>query len=170
MGLVSSADSWHYLLLVPHTLAVSVLADDLFALPLLLPLLSRSGAEHSTFFHLPCARAILPFLHSAPGCSFLSSYQFQTPLLECVFTSWTSTPTCIFLALSPGSVYLTWLCLCSFSTIIFPTPAACSSVSFPTATVVSVPIHLSHGSVSRSELDAVILLPVCVPSDIEAAA
>lgn len=102
-----------------------------------------------------------PSLHSAPGCSFLSSYQFQTPLPDPALTSWTSIPTCIFLALSSGSAYLTWFCLCSFSTIIFPTPAACNLVSSPTAILVSFPICLSHGSMSRSELDDVIFLPVC---------
>ena len=128
------------------------------------------GVECSRAHHFlpPSVWLSLPALHSPPGCSFLSPYQFQTPLSDPVLTSWTSTPTCIFLALSPGSVYLSWFCLCSFSTIIFPTPAACNFISFPTATLVSAPICLSRGSMSRSELGAVILL--FVPSGVGTAA
>lgn len=48
MGLTGSAASWHYqcLLLVPYNSAVSVLADDLFDLPLLWPMFSRIRAQH----------------------------------------------------------------------------------------------------------------------------
>lgn len=48
MRFTASAASCYYqwLLFVPHTSAVSVLAGDLFALPLLWLLLSRNRAQH----------------------------------------------------------------------------------------------------------------------------
>lgn len=77
MGLFSSAASWHYqwLLLVPHISAVSVLADDLFALPLLLLLLSSHRAQHflplSVCLSYPALLFTLP--QAVPSCHLPSS-------------------------------------------------------------------------------------------------
>lgn len=75
MELISSAASWHYQwLLSVHNSAVSALAGDLFALPLLLQLLSGSRAQH---FFLPSVCLSHPALpvtlpQAAPPCCLTS--------------------------------------------------------------------------------------------------
>lgn len=114
------------------------------------------GAEHRTFFQLLCAWDILPF----PS---LCARQLLPAILPIPGSSPRSCPHVLnfypntyFSYSLPRSVYLTWFCLCSFST--FFQLQVCSLISFPTATLVAVPKHLSRGSKSRSELDTAILL------------